>query len=149
MATAPLTNPYLGYWFSVNVPNIGTTAFAEATLASISIGTTDYREGTDDASLRTLPGMVSYGNVTLRKGLMDSLDIYKWVQSVLPTGTKARQSMSISVIDGSSSSSKILANWNFSDALPISYETSGLDAKSTGVIFETLVLDIGGMERTK
>ena len=149
MATAPLTNPFLGYWFSVNVPNIGTTAFAEASLSTISVGTTSYREGTDDASLRTLPGLVSFGNVTLRKGLMESLDIYKWVQSVLQTGAKARQSMSISVIDGSSSSSKILANWNFSDALPISYETGALDAKSTEVIIETLVLDIGGMERTK
>lgn len=149
MATAQLTNPYLGYWFSVKVPGIGTTAFAEAALSTISIGTTDYREGTDDASLRTLPGLVSYGNVTLRKGLMDSLDIYNWVHSVLLTGTKARQSISISVIDGSSSSSKILANWNFSDALPIRYETGALDAKSTDVILETLVLDIGGMERTK
>ena len=149
MATAPLTNPYLGYWFSVNVPKIGTTAFAEATLSSISVGTTSYREGPDSASLRTLPGLISYGNVTLRKGLTDSLDIYNWVQSVLLTGMKARQSMSISVIDGSSSSSKILANWNFSDVLPISYETSGLDARSTSVILEGLVLDIGGMERTK
>lgn len=149
MANAQLKNPYLSYWFSVTVPNIGTTAFAQATLSTFSIGTTPYREGTDEPRVRSLPGLVSYGNVVLKKGLMDSLDIYNWVQSVVHAGDNARQSMSIAVIDGSASPSKILANWNLSGALPIQYEMSALDAKSTDVMFETIVLDIAGMARTK
>lgn len=141
------TNPYLGYLFSVNVAGIGTAAFSEATLSSVTVNTTSYREGTDSASLTTLPGLVSYGNVTLKKGVTNSIQFFKWVQSVLQKGTDAAQNMTISVIDGPGSSSKILASWNFRGVFPIGYEVSPFDASSSGVLLETLVLSVGDMER--
>ena len=139
------SNPFLGFWFSVTIPNIATAAFAEATLADISVATANYREGTDDLGVRTLSGLVSYGDVKLSKGLTSSLDLYKWVSSVVEKGgANVRRNVSIALTDGK----KTLANWNLIGAMPIGYQTSTMNAANTEVVIETLVLNIGRMERT-
>ena len=146
MAGTTLTTPYLGYWFAVTGVSATQIGFAEATLSDISIAKTSYREGPDDLSMRTLSGLVSYGEVTLKKGLTPSLDLYNWIQMVLQKGqgSSTRKNLTISLIDASQSP---VASWNLNNALPIQHSISGFNASNTEVVIETLVLDIGSIER--
>jgi phage tail-like protein len=141
-----MSTPYLGYWFAVTGVSATQIGFAEATLSDISIAKTSYREGTDDLSMRTLSGLVSYGEVTLNKGLTPALDLYNWIQTVLQKGSgpATRKNITISLIDASQSP---VASWNLNNALPIRHAISGFNAANTEVVLETLVLDIGSIER--
>lgn len=146
-ATQPSNTPFLGYWFSVTGVSATPIGFAEATLSDVSIAKTAYREGTDDLSMRTLSGLVSYGEVTLNRGLTPALDLYNWIQAVLQKGGGAdtRKNLTIALIDAKQTP---VATWSLNGALPIRYEISGFNAASTEVVMETVVLDIGGITRT-
>ncbi len=146
-ATQPSNTPFLGYWFSVTGVSSTPIGFAEVTLSDTSIAKTAYREGTDDLSMRSLSGLVSYGEVTLNKGLTPALDLYSWIQAVLQKGGEAgtRRNLSVSLIDAKQ---KPVASWNLNGALPIRYAISGFSAASTEVVMETIVLDIGSFVRT-
>ena len=43
----------------------------------------DYREGDDPTHVRKLPGLTKYGNVTLKRGITDSMDLYNWYKDVV------------------------------------------------------------------
>ena len=54
-------------------------AFSEVTIGDTTTDAIDYREGNEPTHVRKLSGLTKYGNVTLKWGITDSMD--------LPTGT--------------------------------------------------------------
>lgn len=146
---APLTDPYRGFRFRIEIAGIQIAAFAEATIPDITIDSVDYREGTDPIYKRPLSGLSSYGRLSLKKGLTDSLDLYEWQQLILKQGSDGKGSQkNVSLIlmgtDGSDKS-----RWNVISAWPTKYETAGLNASSSDVVVETLELAMDYMVRVK
>ncbi|KAF0224686.1 MAG: hypothetical protein FD176_868 [Rhodospirillaceae bacterium] len=149
MATSTLTDPYRGFRFRVEIAGIQIAAFAEASIPDITIDSVDYREGTDPIYKRPLSGLSSYGRLSLKKGLTDSMDLYNWQQQVLQQGSggkSAKKNVSLILIapDGSDK-----CRWNVINAWPSKYETSGLNAASSDVLVETLELAMDYMTRVK
>lgn len=146
MATQ-LTNPYRGFRFRVEISGLQIASFSEATVPDISIDTVDYREGTDPVYKRPLSGLSTYGRLTLKKGLTDSMDLYNWHQQVVEKGSTApgsRKNMSLVLMD-TDGLDKI--RWNVINAWPTKYESTGLNAASTEVMIETFEMAIDYMNR--
>ena len=76
MATGGRIDPYRNFRFRVEIDGIPIASFAEATIADSTTDPIEYREGTDVTTVRKLSGLTKYGNITLKKGLSDSMDIY-------------------------------------------------------------------------
>jgi phage tail-like protein len=147
MATGARTDPYRNFRFKVEIDGIQTASFAEATIPDTTTDSVDYREGTDLPVQKKLSGLTKFGNITLKKGLTDSLDLYQWRKSVEDTGAiKARKNISLVLIDEEGNDK---ARWDIIEAWPTKYSPSGFSAKANEVVIESLELVHEGIKRTK
>ncbi len=147
MATASRSDPYRNFRFKVEIDGIKTASFAEATIPDTTTDSVDYREGTDLPYQRKLSGLTKYGNITLKKGLTDSMELYTWRKLVEDSGaSKARKSISIVLIDEEGNDK---SRWDIIEAWPTKYSSAGFDAKGNAVVIESLELVHEGIKRTK
>jgi len=140
-------DPYRNYRFRVEIEKVQVASFAEATIPDSSTDPVEYREGTDQPHQRKLSGLNKYGNITLKKGLTDSMDLYNWRKSVEDKGAVgARQSISLVLIDEEGNDK---SRWDIENAWPTKYSPSGFSAKANEVVIETLEIVHEGIKRTK
>ncbi len=141
-------DPYRNFRFKVEIDGIQLKGgFAEATIPDSTTDPVDYREGTDLPSQRKLSGLTKYGNITLKKGLTDSMDLYNWRKSVEDTGAiKARKNISLILVDEEGNDK---ARWDIIEAWPTKCASSGFSAKANEVVIETLEIVHEGFKRTK
>jgi phage tail-like protein len=95
--------------------------------------------------MRKVPGLVKYGNVTLKWGITDSMDLYKWRKSIEDGKTSSnRKNMAIVLMD---EEGKEKSRWNFSNAWPTKYDPADLNATANEIAIETLEIAHEKMER--
>lgn len=137
-------DPLRNFRFRLEIGGISEAHFSEVTGFDISTDAIDYREGDDPTHVRKLPGLNKYGNVTLKRGVTDSMDIYKWHKSIVD-GKTDRKTVAIVVLD---EEGKDKARFQITEAWPIKYDPMDLNAKGNDVSIETLELVNEGVERT-
>ncbi len=129
-------DPYGGYNFHVEWDGIVHAGFRECSGLDSTTDPTDYREGTDPLSMRKLPGLVSYSNITLGRGISDNDELWKWRQEVA-RGIADRRNLSIVLMDDTGVE-KI--RWNLTNCWPTTWTAPSFDASSSEVAIETLEL---------
>lgn len=138
-------DPLRNFRFLVEIDGISQGSFSEATIPDISQDPIEYREGNEPPTMRKIPGLVKYGNVTLKWGITDSMDLYNWRKLVEQGKTKdARKNMAIILLDEEGNPS---ARWEFSQAWPSKYDAPDLNAKGTDIAIETLEIVHEGFKR--
>ena len=134
MAT-PRPNPYSNFNFIVEADGIGPLgAFSEVTGLDSENTPIEYREGADPNHVRKIPGLNTYTAITLKRGITDSDELWKWRETVI-NGKTERRNGSIVLLD-ETGAEKI--RWNFSNAWPSKWTGPALNATSTAVAVETL-----------
>ena len=93
--------------------------------------------------MRKLPGLTKFGNVTLKRGITDSMDIYNWHKDIV-AGKIHRETVAIVVIDEAGADK---ARFEIADAWPSKYDPMDLNAKGNDVAIETLELVNEGVQR--
>lgn len=147
MATGQRNDPYRNFRFRVMIDGIQVAGFADVTIPDSSTDSVDYREGTDPVHSKKLSGMTKYGNITLKKGLTDGMDLYNWRKAIEQKGAMGnRKNMSIVVVDEEGNDK---AQFDVLEAWPTKYAPSGLSAKGNEVMVETLDLVHEGVARVK
>ncbi|MBF8277364.1 MAG: phage tail protein [Candidatus Brocadiaceae bacterium] len=147
MATGKRVDPYRNFRFKVEIDGIQTAAFSEATIPGSTTDPVDYREGTDAPHQRKLSSLVKYDNVTLKKGLTDSLELYDWRKKVEQRGAGvARKNLSLLLVDEEGNDK---ARWDVVEAWPTKYDPSDFSAKGNEVVIETLELVHEGVTSVK
>jgi phage tail-like protein len=141
----PRNDPYRNFRYRVEIDGITQAGFSEATVPDTTVEPIDYREGNEPnpASVRKLTGLTKYGNVTLKWGITDSMDLYNWHKNVT-LGKVERKNISVIVIDEEGNDK---SRWNFVEAWPTKYDAPDLNAKGTDVSIETLEIVHEGVER--
>lgn len=143
MATAQRVDPFRNFNFLVEIDGITQAGFSECTGFEISTDPVEYREGGENTTVRKLPGLTKYTNITLKWGLTDSRDLYDWYRAVV-NGKIERKTGSIVVLDVDG---KEKVRWNFKDGWPTKYNPADMNAKANEVAIETLEIAIEGIER--
>ncbi len=147
MATGKRVDPYRNFRFKVVIDSIQSAAFSEATIPDSSTDVVDYREGTDAPFQKKLSGLTKFGNITLKKGLTDNLDLYNWRKQIEGKGAVgARKNLSLILIDEEGNDK---AQWDIVEAWPTKYDPSDFNAKGNEVLIETLELVHEGVTRVK
>ena len=76
-------DPYRTFRFLLEIDGIVQAGFSEVTIPDASSEPVEYREGSEPPTVRKLPGLNKYGNVTLKWGITDSMELYeKWWKPV-------------------------------------------------------------------
>ena len=135
-------DPFSGGRFLVEIDGITRSTFESISGLGGFARVEDYREGGDRVVHKEI-GEVSYENIRLRTGIDNDRELFDWWQTVV-TGTPTRKSMSVVLLSGSGQE---VARWNVSEAVPVRYEVSGLDARDPDVVYELLEIAHEGITR--
>jgi phage tail-like protein len=136
-------DPFKDYSFLVEIDGTAQAAFSEVSGLSGAAEVIEYREGADIAtSTRKLPGRIAYDNVTLRRGITTSRELYDWWRTVV-TGNPERRDVPIVLLDDSRTE---VLRWILRDAWVAKFEVGPLKAKGNDVLIEAIELAHEGFE---
>ncbi len=140
-------DPYRQFRFRVEIDGITQAGFSECTFADTTTDPVEYREGTEPPVFRKLSGLTKYGNITLKWGITDSMDLYDWRQRVIDAGAeKERKNISIILIDEAGADK---SRWNIVQAWPSKYDPTDFSSKGNEVAVETLEIVHEGFKKVK
>lgn len=140
-------DPFKNFRFLVEIDGITQAGFSEVTVSDSTQEPIEYREGNAPPTVQKLPGLIKYGNVSLKWGITDSLDLYNWRKEVEDGKIKdARKSIAIVIWDDEGNP---VTRWEFSQAWPTKYDAPDLNATANEIAIETLEIAHEGMKRTQ
>jgi phage tail-like protein len=141
-------DPLRNFRYRLEIDSIAQAGFSEVAIAETTVDAVDYREGTDPPHVRKLTGLTKYGNITLKWGLTvggTALDLFKWHAEVSSGQVKDRRKKVVIVVQDEAGQDA--ARFVISDAWPVKYDPSDLNAKGNEVLIELLELANEGIER--
>lgn len=129
-------DPYKQSRFRIEIDGITHMEFIECTFVDTLTEALEHRGGNEIPIFRKLSGLTKYGNIILKWGITDSMELYKWRRRVIETGAEgARNNISIILIDDSG---RDKSRWNIEQAWPIKYKPPDFNANSNEIAIETL-----------
>jgi phage tail-like protein len=137
-------DPYGAFNYKVTItPGSGQTiraGFSDVTGLNSETAHAEYREGTDAGNYpRKVLTTYKVGDVTLKRGIIGSLDLFQWVDSAR-TGTQAAKAAVVIELH-SEDNKTVVATWKLTNARPTKWTGPTLAAKGgTDVAMEELVL---------
>jgi phage tail-like protein len=144
--TAPL--PAYNYLVNLNgprQPNQLLGGFSDVSGLETDIHISEYRDGNEpEPHVRKIPGSHKVGDVTLKRGVVDSSDLWAWITAARTTGVKAQRDVVITLQD---EAGKPVQQWKLRKVVPMKYTGPTLAGKGGGdVAMEELVLAAEGYE---
>lgn len=132
--TGDRKDPYAGFNFLIEIEEVTVAGFSECTGLSNETDVIEYRTGAEDITVRKLPGLKKFGNLTLKRGFTEVKELWEWRKKVLD-GQTQRKSGSIVLLNEARQEA---LRWNFEQAWPRKLEGPALNAKTNEVAIETL-----------
>ena len=127
-------NVYSNFRFRVEIDGLTQGSFSEVELPETNVEVIEYREG-PDITTRKVPGLRKYTNLTLRRGVTASNELFQWYKSVAE-GRTERRSVVVLLLDEEQNPVK---RWNMRNVWPARYAVSPLLAlDGCVVVTETL-----------
>jgi phage tail-like protein len=117
-------------------------SFAEVSGLDVSIAPIEYRNGSEDVTVRKIPGLKSFSNIVLRRGVIGDLTLWAWIRSVLD-GQVQRADGTITLLD---ENRQAVLRWKFRRAWPCKWTGPRLNATGNDIAIETLELCHEGLE---
>jgi phage tail-like protein len=142
MPTGARVDPYRAHNFRIEIGGIQRAGFRECSGLDAANDSIDYREGTDAMAIKKVPGLIKYSNITLKWGITDDPDIWKWRQSAMD-GKVERKNISVVLVSEDGSEVK---RWNLHDAWCTKVTMPSLNATGNDIAIETMEITHERME---
>jgi phage tail-like protein len=139
--TSSRNDPYAAFNFLVEVDGVTVAGFSECSGLSSETDPIEYRNGSEDITVRKLPGLVKYSNITLKRGFTQGKELWQWRKQVLD-GKTQRRSGTVTLLD---EARKPAIRWNFREAWPRKLDGPTFNAKTNEVAVETLEIAHEGL----
>lgn len=136
--------PRAKFRFKLEIDGLAAGGFTEVSGFDATIEPIEYREG--DMATETpmkVAGLRKYGNITLKKGIIEGKVLYDWVFKGL-TGEVERKTVTVSLLDEKQAA---VSSWKVINAWPTKYTAPDFNATSNEIAIETLELAHEGMTR--
>jgi len=147
MPPTPPAYPYSNFNFLVQLGTSTTVnaGFQEVSGMNIEVTSADYRVGNSQVNYpMKVNGVYKVGDVTLKRGLMGTTDLYKLIDGIR-TGNHTVQNVQVQVLDEARTST--VFTFTLWKARPIRYTAPTFNAKGgTEVAIEELVLSIEDLQ---
>ena len=135
--------PYPRFNFLVDLGTGNTdgpmAGFSECSPIGQVVDVVEYRNGNEkENNVRKLTGLNRVPNVTLRRGIIGSLDLYQWLDEVRNGDQTALRNVTVQLM--SEDHATVVQTWKLLRARPISHQSGAFDARSSEVAIEELTL---------
>ena len=137
------SDPLRNFRFRVEIDGLQAAGFTEVSGLDITTEVIEYREGTEPSHVRKLPGLTKYGNVTLKWGITDSMELHDWHRQIVD-GDIQRRSVAIVIQD---EQGQDRARFEVVEAWPCRYQATSLEGKGRQVAIEMIELCNEGIRR--
>lgn len=117
-------------------------SFAEVSGLEVEVTPIEYRNGSEDITVRKIPGLKKFPNIVLKRGVIGDLTAWKWMKSVLD-GQVQRVDGTITLLD---ESRQAVMTWRFRRAWPCKWTGPVLNAKNNEIAMETLEICHEGLD---
>jgi len=138
--------PYGAFNFLVNFEGSEIFGgFSDISGIGSEITVAEFRYGNDKEShVRKVPGVHKVGDVTLKRGVINSESVWQWIRDVRSNGVNGQKNVSITLLDEARNP---VQTWMLRNVIPMKYTGPTLAAKGGGdVAMEELVLSAEGLE---
>jgi len=140
-------DPAVSTWFGIEFQGKIAGAFRECSgLSSENEVVEEKASGPKgEPVMKKIPGRLKWGDITLKRGMTDDMDMWTWRQLVVDGKiTDARKNGSIKMYD---QKGKEIARWDFVNAWPSSVKGPTTNAGANEVAIEELTITHEGYER--
>ena len=133
-------DPYGGYNFLVTINGVSNDgkvvkgAFTEASGLEVEVTPIEYRNGNEDITVRKIPGLKKFTNITLKRGITGDIDFWNWIRTAM-VGNVRRADGSIVLLDEDRDE---VLRWNFTRGWPCKHTGPGLNAANNEIAMDTL-----------
>lgn len=140
-------HPYESSNFLVDLGDGDTSSpralFMRVDLPDAVIDEVVYRNGSDKTQeARKQPGLVKYGHLVLKRGLIGSLDLWEWWKQARE-GLQVDRNVTVTLLDEERNA---VWTWRFHNAFPVNYRINPLDANCADLAVEELTLTFDSMD---
>ena len=144
------TAAYPAYNYLVDIqgrdPQKPLGGFSDVSGLTTEVHVSEYRDGNKLASyVDKIPGRRKSGDVTLKRGIVDSSDLWAWIQATRTTGVNAKRDVTITLRDEANNPVQVFKLFS---ACPTKYTGPTLSGKAQDVAMEELVLSVEDLEVT-
>lgn len=136
------SDPYRGFRFKLELGGIISGGFSEVSGLSVETEVESRKEGGENNFEYKLPKATKYGNLTLKRGISDD-NLWSWYKDVI-YGKIERQNISVCLLDEVGNE---VMRWNFEKAFPVKWNGPSLNASSSSVAVESLVIVHHGLQK--
>lgn len=133
--------PFTSFNFAVRIQVDGSelcdAAFSECSGLETTMEPKTYREGGNNVRQYQLPNPVSYGQLTLRRGMTDSFDLWRWFDRTNRSknyGTGALIFVDVLSTDGAEAE----ATFRLTHGVPVKMKAPDLKAQEGGIAIEEM-----------
>lgn len=132
--TGDRNDPYGAFNFLVEIDGVTQAGFSECSGLDTETDVVEYRNGNEDITVRKLPGLKKFTNITLKRGFTDSKELWEWRKKVMDGATE-RQSGSIVLLNEAREEA---LRYTFREGWPSKWTGPAMNASSSEVAIETL-----------
>lgn len=140
--TGSRNDPYAAFNFLVEIDGVTVAGFSECSGLTTETDAIEYRNGNEDITMRKLPGLKKFSNITFKRGYTESKELWNWRKQVMDGKTK-RQSGSVVLLNEAREQA---LRWNFREAWPRKWEGPTMNAKNNEVAIEALEICVESIE---
>ena len=134
--------PFMAFNFAVEIKVEGVAmqvcdaAFSDCDGLEMTMDVKTIREGGNNGKQIRLTGPASYGTLTLKRGMTETFDLWKWVE-LMQTNPETRADAEVVLF---SPDKQVRAKFQLSRCLPVKLKAPILNAKDGGVAIEEFQL---------
>jgi phage tail-like protein len=135
--------PYVQFNFLVDLgdgnPNDPQAGFQEISNIGMEVTVSEYRNGNSkENSVRKITGLNKATDVTMKRGVIGSLNLYQWLNDIRNGNQNAERTVTIQLQN--EDHTKVVQTWKLLRARIIKHVSGPLNAKGTDVAMEELTL---------
>ena len=135
--------PYAQFNFLVDLGTGNTdgphAGFQECSEIGMSVDVVEYRNGNEkENSVRKLTGLARYPDVTLKRGIIGSLDLYQWLNDIRNGNQNAMRTVVVQLMNEDHST--VVQEWKLMRARIIKHVSGPFNARASDVAMEEITL---------
>jgi phage tail-like protein len=135
--------PYAQFNFLVDLGTGNTdgphAGFQECSEIGMSVDVVEYRNGNEkENSVRKLTGLARYPDVTLKRGIIGSLDLYQWLNDIRNGNQTAVRTVVVQLMNEDHTT--VVQEWKLMRARIIKHVSGPFNARASDVAMEEITL---------
>jgi phage tail-like protein len=127
-------DPYAQFNFLIELDGLTVAGFTEVGGLGTESDVIEYRNGNDEATVRKLPGLRKYSNITLKRGYTENLELWGWRKTTEDGQTERRDGVIILLDEAR----QPVLRWIFRQGWISKYEGAALNSTTNEAAIESI-----------